>query len=397
MSSSPAWLDALTPRGGPLVSAARRFLETHAGAPPSPDARGAEGLRTLAKAVDAWAERDDEPTDADEESFIEGAGALLACFVLDHFPNAVHASKDTAHRVRIGSYGFFDPFSAVERALDGPSARAVLVEELSHAEDEAAARTGLGRGLALLEQRLAALRPELTIREVFEQHVVLSDGIELDLSRVLLATEGQDTRAVTLAIDKLIAMLPGSPQATELESTPDELLPRLVPTEFLQDSPSTRSELVLAPVFGGALFAALLLGYEGRARYVRTRELSAWSLTPGDALALALQNLAARSARARFARIDTPHGPLVFARTGDGLDAARLLLPTLHEVLAPELGSPFLAAAPHRDVLFACALEPRELRESLLARVREDAARAPHRISEQLFRVAPDGVRPWSE
>src|SRR5690606_3816506 len=65
MSSSPAWLDALTPRGGPLVSAARRFLETHAGAPPSPDARGAEGLRTLAKAVDAWAERDDEPTDAD--------------------------------------------------------------------------------------------------------------------------------------------------------------------------------------------------------------------------------------------------------------------------------------------------------------------------------------------
>jgi hypothetical protein len=70
----------------------------------------------------------------------------------------------------------------------------------------------------------------------------------------------------------------------------------------------------------------------------------------------------------------------------------------LHDVLAPELGSPFLAAAPHRDALFACALEPRELRAALAGRAREDAARAPHRISEQLFTIGASGVvRAWSE
>lgn len=397
MRKVPAWLDALAPRGGPLVAAARSFLEEHPGAPPTPVGRGAEGLRSLAAALDAWAELEEEPTSADDERFVEGAGALLACIVLDHFPSGAHAAKEGAHRVRIGAHGFFDPFRAIESALEGPTARVVLARELARAEDEAAARAGVGRALALLERRLVEARPELTIRDAFDHHVVLSDGVELDLSRILLATEGEDERAVARAIDKLVSMLPGGPSAPErdLGEVRQALLPRLVPRDFLDDSPGMRDELALKPVLGGALHAALILGYEGRARYVRQRELAHWSLAPGDALAIALENLAARSARARFARVDTAHGPLVVARTGDGLDGARLLLPTLHDVLAPELGSPFLAAAPHRDALFACAIEPRELRDALAARVRDDAARAPHRISDRLFAIAAHGIRPW--
>ncbi len=90
--------------------------------------------------------------------------------------------------------------------------------------------------------------------------------------------------------------------------------------------------------------------------------------------------------------MDTSYGPLVVARSGDGLDGARLLLPTLHSVLAPELGSPFVAAAPHRDALWACACEPESLRAALAHRVREDAARAPHRIGDELFLVAHRGL-----
>lgn len=398
--STPAWLDALAPRGGPLVAAARVFLEAHAGAPPAPLARGGEGLRCLADALDAWAEQDGEPESAEDERFVEGAGALLACLVLDHFPSGAHASRDGAHRVRIGAHGSFDPFRAIDSALEGPSARSVLVEELARAEDEAAGRAGVGRGVAVLERRLRDARPELTIRESFDHHVVLSDGVELDLARVLLATEGQDERAVERAIDKLVSMLPGgaATPGVDLAEARRALLPRLVPPTFMADAPATRDALAMRSVLGGALGVALILGYEGRARYVRRSELAAWSLDAEEALAIALENLASRSARARFARVSTSFGPLVVARTGDGLDGARLLLPTLHDVLAPELGSPFLAAAPHRDALFACALEPRELRAALTARVREDAARAPHRISDQLFTLRARGtLRPWSE
>lgn len=394
-SSSPAWLSALAPRGGPLVAAASRFLTAHAGAPSAPFPAGGEGLRRLARAVDAWAEQD-EPAAADDEAFVEGAGALLGCLLLEHFPGASHASREGAHRVRVGELGFFDPFRAIESALEGPSARSVLAEEVARAEDEAAGRAGVGRAVRLLVERLAALRPEQRVVAHFEQHVVLDDQVELDLSRVLGATEGEPEEAARAAIDKLVRMLPGGagPALLAWDEARGSILPRLVSPELLAQlsAEAQRGRLSVRTAAGGALRVALVLAYPDRARYLRADELERWGVSGEDALAVAIENLAARSASARFARVDTPSGPLVLARSGDGLDGARLLLPTLHAVLAPELGSPFLAAAPHRDALWACAIEPRPLREALAARVREDAARAPHRIGEQLFVVGPEGL-----
>ncbi|MEZ4335273.1 MAG: hypothetical protein R3B82_01480 [Sandaracinaceae bacterium] len=136
----------------------------------------------------------------------------------------------------------------------------------------------------------------------------------------------------------------------------------------------------------------LIVHHGDRSRYPCRGARSLGVLLRGRA-GIAIENLADRSAGARFGTVDTEGGPIVFARTGDGLDAARILLPTLHAVLAPELGDAFLAAIPHRDVLLACADTPR-LREALLARARDDAARAPHRITDRLFRVDADRLAP---
>jgi hypothetical protein len=392
---SAAWIEALGPRGGPLVSAALRFLHVHPGAPPLPMPRGAEGLRRLAHAIDAWAERDPEPDVQDEEAFLEGAGALLSCVLLDHIPSGRHAAKASAHRLKLG-HGFFDPFRAIESALEGPDARAVLIEEVARAEAEAEGRDGIGRALRILEARLAALRPDLAIRDAFEATVQLEDGIELDLARVLSATEGESEAAVERAIDKLVSMLPGGsgramPAWDELRGA---LLPRLVSAELLAQiaSDPARGELAVRTLLDGALSVALIVGYEGRARYVRKDEVERWPVSAAEAYAVALANLAERSHKARFARVDTSLGPWVVARTGDGLDGARLLLPTLHDVLAPELGSPFLAAVPHRDALLTCAIEPPELGAALARRAQDDAARAPHRIDARLFVIGPSGL-----
>ena len=72
---------------------------------------------------------------------------------------------------------------------------------------------------------------------------------------------------------------------------------------------------------------------------------------------------------------------LVVARTGDGLDASRLLLPGLHDVLAPELGSPFVAAVPHRDALFACPRDCERSVRALRERAARESLRAAHAIS----------------
>lgn len=395
-SASEAWLDAL--EAPAFVEAARRFLAEHPGAPTRPLARGVAGLRALAASVDTWAEKEESSLD---ESFVEGAGALLALVLLDHVGEGGHIAQGHAHRLRLGPDGFFDPFAAIDRALESDDAREALVREVARAEAEAEARAGVGRATRVLRTVLADTRPALAIRSSFgptvelEGDVGLGD-IELDLTSLLRATDGEDDPPVHRAVEKLVAMLPGgeAPRATTFEDLRGRLLPRPVERGFAS-SLATQSRLAHAELMDGAMELTLIVAYEDRSRYLRADELETWKLGFDEALAVAITNLAERSVDARFGRVDTAEGPLIVARTGDGLDAARVLLPTLHDVLAPELGSPFLVAIPHRDALFACA-DHAPLEEAMRTRANADAGRAPHAITPTLFRVNSDALVPLS-
>ncbi len=386
------WAARLEPVAGPLLGAARRFLAEHPGAPSGVGPGGA-GLATLADAIEDWADRDDAPAELDE-TFVEGAGAVLGLALLAH-TGGRHVARGPTHRLRLGADGFFDPFDAIERALDADDARASLAADLRRAEAEAAGEAGVGRAMRLLRRLLAVARPDLSITERFGPAVWLDGGIELDLAPILRATEGEPDGAAERAVDKLVSMLPGGPgaRAMDWEEVAPRLLPRLVAPGFAARlGAEGRGALAARARLGGALEVTLVLRYEDRSRYVRDDELDAWGQPFEAALARAVVGLAARSERARFARVDTTSGPLVVARTGDGLDGARLLLPTLHEVLSAELGPTVWVGAPHRDALWACADEP-GLRESLGLRVREDARRAPHAVTERLFRLDAAGLR----
>lgn len=393
------WLAALGERGGPLVDAARRFLREHAGAPDAPP-RGAAALARLADALEAWCEIEDPGEEADRR-FVEGAGALLGLVLIDHVGEGGHAARGGAHRVRLGPRGWFDPFGAVAEALDAEDPRGAIAAAVREAEAEARDAGRLSRVLLAFERALSEELPGTHIAESFEHYVRLGPDVEVDLARVVAATDGQGEDAVDQAVRRLVTMLPGArgAAATSWDEACDRLVPRLLSAAFLEElraSHGDRGELWTEPL-GHDVHVALLLAYEGRARYVRRDEVDAWAVAPGEPRAAAVANLARRSAAARFARVDTPEGPIVVARTGDGLDAARLILPALHDVLAPELGSPFLAAVPHRDTLLACARGPAALVAALRARAADDAARAPHRISPALFEIHPSTIRTGSE
>ncbi len=196
------------------------------------------------------------------------------------------------------------------------------------------------------------------------------------------------------SVDKLLSFLGEDRRTVAWGDARTRLLPRLLPPSFeasLPDDSPRRGTLATRPVWQDVR-VALILGYEGRSRFVREDELEDWAQSFDDCLTVAVANLAARSTTARFARIETEAGPLVVARTGDGLDAARLLLPGLHDVLSAELGSPFLASVPHRDTLLAGPTSPEALVQALRHKTADDAARAPHRISDALFLVSPEGL-----
>lgn len=370
-----AWI-AKVRGGGALAPAAAAFAEREIeeDGPPGPRA-----LVDLGRAIDRFAQRRASP--AEEGTFVEGAGAFLGMVLLAYLGGA-HAARGGVHRLRLGAAGFFDPFAAIEDALETEPARASLVDSVAEAEREAQGLGAISRVAIAFERALAELRSELAITDRFDRTLFLGDT-EVDLSRAIGATTGESDAAVVAAARKLVEMLPGGAGAeVNAEEAIARVFPRLVGRAF--DLP-----VAVAPI-ADDLRVAWVLAYDRRARFVTERDLTRWSMSPRELAAHALANLAARSDRARLARVDTDAGPWIVARSGDGHDSARLLLPALAETLAPEVGSPCIVAVPHRDALFASVETPEAVR-ALAARVAEDHARAPHGISARLYRLHGDG------
>lgn len=394
------WLTALVrQRAGALAVAAERFVEEQWPAGGPAYRGGRDGLTGLCKRLDRFAHLhavDDEG----ERRFVEGAGALLGVLLIEHVADAAYVSERGLHRVRLGRHGFFDPFDAIERALDAPDIRRELARAVEQAEAEANACGPLSRVAAALCRAIEAERPDLEIQGQFDCTLRLAqrqggEPLEVDLRRAVETTSDQDIRAVENVARRLLSLLPGAPVAETLtrQELAPRLLPRLARSDSLRDLSTNGQNLLFAEPLTEELSIALLVEFEGRARYVRDDELNALGMARDDALARALDNLRARSERARLVREQGADGALFVARTGDGRDSARVLLPELHAELSARVGPSVCVALPHRDTFFACSAESAALREGLARRAADDAARAPHALSARLFMLTPGQLR----
>jgi hypothetical protein len=393
------WIEALSSRSGPLLTAGTHFAASH-GLERDPP-RGVSGLRALSGLI-ANAQHVEDPSD---ERFVEGAGAYLGLLLLDHLPAGSHVASAGEHRLRLSPHGFFDPFAAVAHALDANDPPRALLAAVKRAEAEAAGCGPTARVVNELLSQLAGLcaaatpegaagQPEVRLVQHFDRKLWLEvDGvrIELDLERVIGATRDESYDVLRHAVSRLCASLlhEATPPLVSWETARTQLFPRLVGPKFLEGLP-VPSDLYLVPL-GPAVWETLVLRYKERARYVRQREVEAWSKDGASPEPQALQNLARSYQRARFLQHATEHGPIVIADSRDGLDSARLLLPGLHDVLAPALGTPFIAAVPHRDTLLACPMQPDALVAELERRVAAAVRAAPHAIARTLWLISGPG------
>lgn len=386
------WFDALASRSGPLLHAATLFTAHH-GLERDPP-RGVAGLGELSRLIHRARTR----LSSDEESreFLEGAGAYLALLLLDHWRDASHTSHAGSHRLRLGECGTFDPFAAVAHAFDAEDTKRTLLAELKLAENEAEGVSPTARVVAEVRRALRE-RSDARVTGHFDRTLwieVSGNRIEVDLGRIVEVTRDESDAVLRSAVSRLCASFAGDAgRSSELpwSAARTLIVPRLVGPSFASAVPSESTDLYLQQL-GSEVWETLVLKTRERARYVRRSELADWSKDGASPRSQALQNLARASERARFLQHDTLHGPLVIAESRDGLDAARLLLPGLHALLSGVLGSPFLAAVPHRDTLIAGPCEPAPLVEELKRRVRSAAARAPHAISAQLWVIRGPGL-----
>lgn len=363
-----SWLVTLGERAGPFAGAAQRM----GAAPP----RGPAGVRALVAALDAFL--DDEA--ADEDAFLARAGAYFACLLVDALGGTHVAARD-GHRVQLGTHALFDPFSviddAIEAGLAGEEPAEVIAAALLRAEADARDEGAEARAQRALLAALGA-RPARRVVRGIGWAAQLDDGSELALER--LAPLVDDDAALARGAASLVALLPGgSPTALGWKEAAPRLRPRLVGGAFVTELGAKAEALAFAPLAPG-LYVAHQLAYDGRARFVRQAEWTRWESAAG-AGAVRTQALANLALRAPVWVLE--HG-LLHARTGDGLDGTRLLLPGLAAQIRAQLGAgPHLLAAPHRDLLLAA---PPSARESLAAHAGDAFARAPHGISPRVYR-----------
>lgn len=394
------WLrDDLRRRAGELAGPAERFMSEWLGGEAAAFRGGQSGLVALCEHMERWLACDAEIDDEGERRFVEGAGALLGVLLIDHVGDAQHRARGAVHRLRLGKHGYFDPFAAVDQALDARDLRGELARQVALAEAEAATRGPVSRVVSALLEQLARERPDLHVADHFDLSLSLQsdaqdDKLEIDLQRAVESTRDQGMDAVQTVARRLLSMLPGAASVvSDFAEVSARLMPRLARADALRElhGHAQGGGLYAAPLTE-ELVVALLIEYEGRARYVKRREVEAWGLDEHEAIDVSLKNLAACSAAARIAPSATAHGPLWVARTGDGRDSARVLLKSLYGQLSLRMGGPVFVSMPHRDTFLACAGDNPQLRQALAEKTAHDAARAPHRLSARLFQLTATGV-----
>src|SRR5690606_7330319 len=129
------------------------------------------------------------PPTTDEDAFLEGAGALLGLLLLEHLGEGRYDREGERHGLRVGPH-FFDPFAALEAAIEAPRPRAELSRWVGEAEAEARGEGPTARVVAAFTRRLAQARPELSVSSGSGLRLTLSGGVEVDLERVARATDG---------------------------------------------------------------------------------------------------------------------------------------------------------------------------------------------------------------
>jgi uncharacterized protein YtpQ (UPF0354 family) len=402
-SARQSWIGGLSERAGPLIEPALRFLQRYRSPTLGEFGGGVEGVRWLARELVTFAYLE-TVSDRDEHDFVEGAGALLGLILIDHLADARHAARNGTHRIRIGAYAFFDPFGAVEQALDAEDVHKSLAASLACAERDGRGVGAMSRVVRTLSDLLRIERPRLRIARQFDAQLTLVDSdrdgddeseIDLDLTQAIRATASQGMEAIHEVARRMISLLPGAPEPElALGELRARIVPRICRTDLMTSLSAQGCTELFQVAFVGELSIAVLIEHEGRARYLRTREATALAMPSAALLEHALDNLLARSARFRLSDMSHDAKGCLITRTGDGRDSTRVLLPSVRRLLRERLGEEVVVGIPHRDAFLCCdARDPATL-TLMKERVSSDAARAPHRLSDELFRCTTEGLTP---
>lgn len=160
---------------------------------------------------------------------------------------------------------------------------------------------------------------------------------------------------------------------------------QLMPAEYAERMPLVTRQ------FADGIAVGIVVDGETTYRYVNHDDAISWKVDDAALFNRALANLAVRSKGMAF-EAEPGTAPVIFVQTGDGFDAARILLPSLREDVARQLGEPFYAGIPNRDFLVMWSSRAgEEFRLRVAQLIASDCQQQSHPLSCKVLRVWRDG------
>ncbi|HOF86867.1 MAG TPA: DUF1444 family protein [Armatimonadota bacterium] len=247
---------------------------------------------------------------------------------------------------------------------------------------------------AALRQWLLNLRPELDVEEAEDALRVTARGRAgaLYLEQLLRRCRAYPEHAALLVEEAAMAFVAALNEEDGLPADwADQVLPQLLPDDAAD--PALARQALLAGVQVG-----YVLPRDGAFRWITQAELAAAGVSAEALGAAALRNIERSCNRLVIdARDGEDEGEEMMLRfqTGDGLDAARLLVPTFFQRFGPRFAeAPLLVAVPTRDTLIMVSTENLGAAGWLAWRSRQDYHRQAYPLLPTLLRVTERGITP---
>ncbi|MFN8475059.1 MAG: DUF1444 family protein [Anaerolineae bacterium] len=190
-------------------------------------------------------------------------------------------------------------------------------------------------------------------------------------------------QVVSLAAQQALTV-PGSVAGVEQRAAISALLPQIKDEAFIRDAARQGQTLVSRP-FADKLSVVYVADAPSIMRYITQADLRTQGWTAQNLDEVALENLRERANTTAFTQANQGMQTAFISATGDGYDAARILLPALHQVLAQRVWGRLLFGIPTRDILVVIGDGDAAYVKQVAARVRNDFESRPFPLSPHLY------------
>ena len=177
----------------------------------------------------------------------------------------------------------------------------------------------------------------------------------------------------------------------------ERIYPMIKPLAMLVEVRERRLPMLAYREFLGDLMIAYVIDEDRSVAYINEEHLERWGVSIHDLHAQAIANLRRRTdANVKYTTVGAGEQRLFIYNSGDGYDAARLLLSDVLSGWARDLPGQLIIGIPNRDFLIAFSDANPEILRAVAAQVQADAAQQQYGLTEQLFTLEQGVVKEYS-